>query len=82
MCVAYKKSRLYCITHTNTNPLMGDDVSLCAYLVKHIYLPAFYKTIIIAIIKNSSNIGDTVFECVVWYYVACSPWDHCSDSSV
>ena len=90
ICVAYKKrpSLLY---HTcKYQPVPGtslhltelsDDVSLCAYLVEHTYLSALYKTLIIVMIKNSSNIGDTLFECVVCYYVACSLWDHHNDSS-
>ena len=50
MCVTYKKGRLYCITHTNTNPFLGDDVSLCAYLVEHIYLSGF--------LQNNHNCDD------------------------
>ena len=51
-CHIYKKNSLYCITHTNTNPVLmvqacillktpSDDVSLCLYLVEHTYLSAF-----------------------------------------
>ena len=47
-----KKGCLYCITHTNTKLFLGNYVSLCAYLVEHIYLSSFYKTIIIGMIKK------------------------------
>ena len=36
---------------TETSQLI-DSISLCSYLVEHIYLSAFYKTIIIVIIKK------------------------------
>ena len=50
MCVAYKKGHLYCITHINTNPFLGDDVSLCAYLVEHILSICF--------LQNNHNYDD------------------------
>ena len=31
---------------------LTDDISLCSYLIEHIYLSAFYKKIIIVMIKK------------------------------
>ena len=82
--------RIKKIMHTNTNPVFmvegcillkppSDEISLFSYLVEHTYL---YKTIIIVMIKKTVVIMVILFECVVCYYVACSPWYHHSDSSV
>ena len=60
----------------------SDGISLFSYLVEHTYLSAFYKTIIIVMIKKTVVIVVILFECVVCYHVACSPWDHHIDSSV
>ena len=88
-CIYSIKGSLYCIMHTNTNPVfmvhltetskLTDDISLRSYLVEH-YL-SIQTIIIVMIKKKSSNIGDTV-KCAVCHYVACSPWDHHSDSSL
>ena len=43
---------------------LTDDVSLCSYLVEYTYLSAFYKTIIIVMIKTVV-IMVILFECVV-----------------
>ena len=61
---------------------LTDDISLCSYLIEHIYLSAFYKKNHNCDDQKAVVIMVIVFECIVCYYVACSPWDHHSDSSV
>ena len=79
MCAAYIKKAVSVVSriYTNTNPVfMGqacillkppsDDISLCLYLVEHNYLSAFYKTIIIVMIKKQYVVLMVLlFECVV-----------------
>ena len=75
MCATYKKgSLLYqaykyqaCFHGTSLHLTeLTDNVSLCSYLVEHTYLSAFYKTIIIVMIKKKYVvILVTLFECVV-----------------
>ena len=74
MCATYyKKSSLYkyqpCFhgtsLHLTETSQLTDDVSLCSHLVEHTYVSAFYKTIIIVMIKKAVVIMVIVFECVV-----------------
>ena len=59
--IQYKRQSLLYHTCKYQPSQVTVDISLRSYLVEHIYLPAFYKTTIIVMIKNSSsNNGDTV----------------------
>ena len=40
------------VERVNETSQLTDDVSLCSYLAEHTYLSAFYKTIIIVMIKK------------------------------
>ena len=51
--------------HLTETSQLTDDVSLCSYLVERTYLSAFYKTVIIVMIKKAVVIMEIVFECVV-----------------
>ena len=48
---AYKYQACFHGTNLHLTELT-DDISLCSYLVEHTYLSAFYKTIIIVMIKK------------------------------
>ena len=60
MCATYRQSLLYhaykyqaCFHGTSLHLTeLTDNISLCSYLVEHTYLSAFYKTIIIVMIKK------------------------------
>ena len=90
MCAAYIKkaiSILSCIQIPTPfswyKPAFYWNLPVMTFHCVHTYL-------IICFLQNNHNCDDQktvvimviLFECVVCYYVACSPWDHHSDSSV
>ena len=60
---AYKYQHCFHCTSLHLTELT-NNVSLCSYLVEHTYLSAFYKTIIMVMIKTVVILV-ILFECVV-----------------
>ena len=92
VCHIYSiKGSLYCITHTLFSWYKPASYWNLPVNLWHCIVFILGRTYLsICFLQNNHNCDNQktvvlmviLFECVVCYYVACSPWDHHSDSSV